>query len=208
MELLNKTFYNTSLPLVYDPEEDGITHINIWYLGKTELGKMLSHFYKSPFHHPYFGTFNSMEGFWHYLQSINSPDDAVDPNKLGPDGNPVKVPRDTLRSLSGNAAKQYGKKLKWSYVDRFYEIISAANFYKIEQNPVLKKLFIESTLPFDLYYLNPPIGDAEGQRKVLTKLVNYKWLVDSFEENRILMQYKERPMQINYDEIINNPKKH
>lgn len=180
---------------LYFLEDDGITHINIWLHGKTELGRMLSHFYKSPFHHPYFGSFTSMEGFWHYIKNLNSNDDH-------------NHPRDALRSLSGNAAKQYGKKLKWSYVDQFQKIISAANFYKIEQNIEMKELFIDSTLPFDQYYLTKSTGEVEGQYGVVARLANYKWLIDSFEENRILLQYNERPVVINYEDIFNKIKHH
>jgi len=32
-----------------NPEEDGITHINIYSKGKTDLGRMLSNFAKLPF---------------------------------------------------------------------------------------------------------------------------------------------------------------
>jgi len=165
-----------------DPNQDGVTHINIWIRGKTELGQMLSHFYELPFKHPYFGSFNSMEGFWHFIQNIERDD--------------------KLRSLSGMAAKNYGKSLTWCRVDKFHDVIAAANFYKIEQNPKLQKLFIETTLPFDQYWLHQATGDAEGQGEVVVKLNNYKWLVESFEENRVLMKIGERPDYLDYKEIF------
>ena len=165
-------------------DDDGITHINIGKNGKTKLGQMLAHFYESPFEHPYFGRFASVEGFWHYVQN--------------------KERDDKLRSLSGMAAKNYGKLLTWCYVERFYDIIASANYYKIEQNQELHDLFVESTLPFDLYYLREATGDAEGQGSVLIKLDNYINIIKGFEDNRILMHYGERPPVIDYQSIFGN----
>jgi hypothetical protein len=48
------------------PEEDGVTHINIYSKGKTELGRWLTNFSYSPFNHPEYGKFLSMEGFWYW----------------------------------------------------------------------------------------------------------------------------------------------
>ncbi|EKD22616.1 MAG: putative phage protein, partial [uncultured bacterium] len=92
-------------------DDDGVTHINLWINGRTRLGKMLAHFYESPFVHPYFGPFNSMEGFWHYIQN--------------------KERDDALRSLSNMAAKNYAKGMTWCRVEDFHKIIMAANYYKI-----------------------------------------------------------------------------
>ena len=61
----------------FNPEDDGITHINIWFQGKTELGRMLSHFYELPFTHPFFGDFKTMEGLWRYIQNKDTtPEEA------------------------------------------------------------------------------------------------------------------------------------
>lgn len=158
--------------------DDGERFINIWIHGKTELGQMLSHFYKSQFMHPYYGPFNSMEGFWFFIQN-----GAQD---------------DHIRSLSGMAAKNYGKKLAWQRVDNFQEIIMAANYYKIEQNPVLRKLFVESSLPFEHYYMFTPTGDAIGQPDQLIRLVSNAWLIKGFEELRTKFQFGQRPAQIEY----------
>lgn len=166
----------------FTEDSDGVTHINISITGKTKLGKMLSHFYESPFKHPKFGTFNSMEGFWHYIQNVESPD--------------------VLRSLSGSAARNLGKTLTWNHVECFREIIIAANFYKIEQNEELKELIIDSSLPFDYYYMNQPDGvDATG-RAILVRPDSYAWLVEGFEQIRIMFQYDQRPKPIDYDALI------
>jgi hypothetical protein len=49
------------------PSEDGVTHINVYSRGNTELGRLLSNFAHTPFSHPEFGEFASVEGFWYWL---------------------------------------------------------------------------------------------------------------------------------------------
>jgi hypothetical protein len=172
------TQVETNKIIIPNNDEDGIKFINIWFKGKTQVGRMLSHFYESPFIHPYFGPFNSMEGFWHYIQNVER-DDA-------------------LRSMSGMTAKNHGKKLSWHYVDNFHEIINTANFYKIEQNAELKKLVIESELPFTYYYLYEPTADAKGQPDVAITPPGYKWLIDGFEKNREMLKRGVRPEPLDY----------
>lgn len=46
--------------------DDGITHINVYSKGKTELGRLLSNFS----HTPFYGNdilFNSVEGWWQWF---------------------------------------------------------------------------------------------------------------------------------------------
>jgi len=159
--------------IVYMPENDGIDHINIWVRGKTELGRMLAHFYESPFEHPFYGSFNSMEGFWHFIRN--------------------KEHDDRLRSLSGMAAKNLGKEQNCCRIENFTEIINAANYYKIEQNARLKEMFVESTLPFTMYYLFTPKGDAEGHSDQVITNASHNWIVKGFEDNHTLMHYDCRP---------------
>ena len=151
---------------------DGVTHINIWILGKTELGKMLAHFYHMPFKHPRLGPFNSMEGLWHYVKTEEKDD--------------------TLRALSGIKAKDYGKKLTRRHVKDFHAIINAANFYKIEQNPRLVQLMVESDLPFEFYYLF-------GPDNIKITPPGYTWLVDGFEEIRRMLKEGRRPADEDID---------
>lgn len=151
---------------------DGHTYINI--NGKTELGQMLAHFYESRFVHPYFGPFNSMEGFWHYIKT--------------------KEKDDRLRDLSGLDAKKLGTQLTKQYVKNFREVILAAEFFKIEQNEKLKKLFVESTLPFDYYYLF-------GVGEVVIRPRGSKWLVEDLTILRTMMKEGRRPPDIDYSQL-------
>ena len=79
-----------------NPEEDGVTHINIYSQARTELGRMLSNFYHYGFD-CVDGHFESVEGYWYWLS-------------LPPQSN-----RDILRSLYGYKAKECGKALIQQY---------------------------------------------------------------------------------------------
>lgn len=70
-----------------DPNEDGVTHINIYSQGKTELGRMLSNFYKCRIDTKD-GVFNSVEGYWYWL--------GIEDCKE----------KDALKTLSGYQAKK------------------------------------------------------------------------------------------------------
>lgn len=153
-------------------EGDGVTYINI--NGETALGQMLAHFYASRFVHPYFGPFNCMEGFWHYIKT--------------------KEKDDQLRTLVGADAKKFGAQLTRVYVKDFQAIIEAATYYKIEQNEEMKKLFIESTLPFDYYYLF-------GAGKVLIRPKGWKWMIEVITNVRTAMKEGKRPPEIDYSQL-------
>jgi hypothetical protein len=155
--------------------DDGVTHINIWLHGQTPLGRMLSHFYNMRFTHPVLGPFNSMEGLWHYVKTTEKDDN--------------------LRKLHGGPAKDYGKKLTQVRIPNFRDIIIAANFYKIEGNPELKKLMIESTLPFRWYFYH-------GPEDVLIEPPEYEWLVEGFEEIRRMLKEDRRPPDLDYSAAI------
>lgn len=143
-------------------ETDGIDHINIDIHGKTELGVLLAHFTFSHFTHPILGGFDSMEGYWHYTRAA--------------------VPNDKLRKLSGAAAYALGKRLPHVQRKAFRRIIMDGNYQKILQNDHLRKLLVESELPFMQYFtwgpeavpINPPtapwlVPDMEKLRKLFKK---------------------------------------
>lgn len=111
---------------------DGITHINIYSKGKTELGRYLSNFTYSPIEIDNI-TFNSIEAYWYYLLTgeVN------------------------LCSLHGFKAKQEGKKLNKirEIDDDFINKIKSALDKKIKASPDFMKLFYKSSLPFKHYYM-------------------------------------------------------
>lgn len=147
-------------------QEDGVSHINVYSRGATELGKQLSHFWKKPFVHPFYGKFNSMEGFWHYIKA--------------------EAPDDQLRTLHGPEAKFYGAALpRGRLYDSFYDVIIEANFHKIVQNAELAQMVVDSTLPFDHYFLLPP-------GPVFVRKPGFEWLVEGLEKIRQELKYAQQ----------------
>ncbi|BAW19307.1 hypothetical protein [Ralstonia phage RP31] len=158
---VSKYTSGTKSAMGFSTETDGVDHINIHSMGKTELGQALSHFAHTPFVHPYFGPFYSMEGFWYWARS--------------------GFKEDKLRYLSGFRAKQVGKTLDYHWYKDFKEDIIAANYQKIIQHDRIRELMIESELPFDHYYtFGPTVVHVTPQ--------STDWLVKGFEDIRLALQ--------------------
>lgn len=114
------------------PENDGVDHLNIYSRGATHLGRVLSNFSHTPFTHPQYGHFESLEGFWYWLRS--------------------GMRHEVLKELWGFEAKREGRLYEKVICDNFQEEIKKAIQLKIEQTPYLKERFIKSNLPFKHYY--------------------------------------------------------
>jgi len=117
----------------WNPENDGIDHINVYSNGKTELGRLLSNFPRTPFELEDFGQFASVEAFWYYILTGN----------------------ENLRSLSGIQAKNLGKEsLQDGIEDQVpQEFLKMAYIAKLEQNGKVRDLLLKSTLPLTHYYV-------------------------------------------------------
>lgn len=127
--------------ILYDPKDDGVTHINIYSRGHTELGKALSNFAHTPFHHPIHGYFASIEAFWYWLSTGGQ--------------------RNELRALHGYQAKEAGKVVR-EEVKKFGGLVQVKDFKaqikkailcKVEQNEQLRLDLKASTLPLTHYYV-------------------------------------------------------
>lgn len=119
------------------PEEDGITHINVYSKGATELGRLLSNFAHTPVLTED-GPFESLEGYWYWLGSTKDKDAEL------------------LRELHGWKAKQYGREIgakDWLEESEFRLKIEKAMKAKIEQHPRIAEMLGYSTLPFTHYYV-------------------------------------------------------
>jgi hypothetical protein len=147
--------------LGFSSDKDGVDHINIHSVGKTELGRLLSHFAHAPFTHPYFGPFYSMEGLWYWARS--------------------GFTEDRLRYLSGFRAKQVGRTLGYKWYAEFKQDIIAANYQKIIQHDRILELVLESELPFDHYY-------TFGPNSVHVTPKEADWLVQGFEDIRTALK--------------------
>lgn len=146
-----------------NPKADGQSHINVHYTyAFTQLGKMLSTYFVLPFEHPYFGPFRCVEGFMLYIRT--------------------GCREDAFRKMNGTMAKEFfraevkAKRLEDHDVDKDNKMLASAIWAKINSSAELKTLLVESTLPFDSYYLygvgKVPIRPSDGDAliKVLTTL--------------------------------------
>lgn len=135
------------------PEDDGVSHINMYSRGMTEAGRALSHFSNYPVEHPEFGTFATLEGAWMWLSFGKRYDQFKEY-----DGLKAKMMSITLRKV--------GRKRVYS--ETFVEDIEQLSRLRVEQNPGLKELLLqEPHLPFEHYYCHngvisdPPMGDFD-----------------------------------------------
>ncbi len=146
------------------PEEDGKTHINIYSKGATELGKMLSNFYKFPIMTKD-GPFMSVEGYWYWLALSE-----------------CEPRREEFRKLYGYNAKKLGQEIlkatpaeerRWE--ENFEEKILLAIWYKFRRNAHLITEDLKH-LPMEHYY------NYGG--KVVDCYKRYPWMIDGIAKMR------------------------
>lgn len=119
--------------MTWDPELDGVDHVNVYSKGRTWLGRMLSNFARTPFRHPAHGAFDSVEGFWYWLSCRD----------------------DRLRYVAGYPAKRLGRELggeDWLDGEDFREEIRLALLSKLDQTPELWGALQDNHLPLAHYY--------------------------------------------------------
>lgn len=143
----------------HDPNQDGVTHINVWSKGRTTLGRELSNFARRSFYHPVYGSFSSVEGFWHWLST--------------------GMKLDFFRDMYGMHAKMASQDLPKVHHPRFQEEIIVALRCKIKQHADLKEALCRSTLPFTHYFVYGT--------KVLNQ-DQYAWQVAAIEQIRTELQ--------------------
>lgn len=135
-----------------NPNQDGITHINIYSKGKTNLGQFLTNFAHSPITTGD-GNFVSVEGYWYWLSNR----------------------QEAMRTVFGWNAKKTGKsyfRIIQLTEQEFQSKIREVCWIKIHSNPAMLNLFKESVLPFTHYYVfsNNVVKDA-----------GYKWITEMWE---------------------------
>lgn len=126
----------------YNPKEDGITHLNIYSKGNTELGRFLTNFAHCPIETED-GHFESIEGYWGWL-SIS-------------EENPK---RENFRKLYGYSAKKLKEDLYKAgdpgrFEERFSEKIESALHNKFQTElakSMLTKYRDLLSLPIAHYY--------------------------------------------------------
>lgn len=160
------TAAHPQLETTYRPADDGSTHINVYSRGRTELGRILTHFAHTPVDLPDHGWFASLEAYWYWLQCTD------------------EHAREQLRPLHGYRAKKVGRHLRVPDFGRADELefrrsIARATRAKICQTPGLAHAVAESTLPFVHYYLYP-------SRIVIPR--NCGWIMETLEYYRHRLQ--------------------
>lgn len=157
----------------YVPSRDGIDHINIFSRGETELGRLLTNFAHTPFDHPSYGHFESVEGAWHFYKT-----GCIEPE---------------LRKLYGYKAKEVGKSVAEkatcleldTSTEEFKAKILSFNRCKLNQNRNILNMMYHSDLPFTHYYY---YGAKENPK--VEYLPWYQWQVDYFEKVRTWLKEK------------------
>lgn len=138
-----------------DPELDGVGHINIYSSAKTSLGRLLSNFARTPFFHPEYGYFASMEGFYYWAST----------GKM----------HDELKPLYGYLAKKKGKEFPVVKYRKFQEDVTRAAKLKVIQNPEILELLSRNDLPFYHYYVY-------GGTHVVDRTEQSRWLINAIEQ--------------------------
>lgn len=156
-----------------NPTLDGVEHINIYSRGHTELGRMLSNLYDRDFIVDGYGSFRSMEGFWHYYLT--------------------GCQFDEFRLASGHGSKRIGKTVKEFRIDtrgnmelEHQEVILSAIRCKLRQHRDIRILLAESTLPFEHYYYY-----GQPDKATVINQPQYGWMLAEFDRLRKLLQERK-----------------
>lgn len=158
---------------MFTPDQDGISHINIYTKSQTEVGKMLSNLSSHGFSHSEFGTFKTLEGFWFWLVSDKK--------------------YDFLKDLDGFNANKKGREI-CSELDICYDDITRSDDFretfklgikaKLMQNTfILQKLIETKDLPLTHYYFYSPKNGDLSLAKIIEK-PQHQWQMDILEDIR------------------------
>lgn len=159
----------TPSSFILQPKDDGITHINAYSRGKTELGRCLSNFAECPFTCED-GEFQSIEGYWYWLSC------------------PPGTQREQLRKLSGISAKKAGRDLRgkdWDETPKFRAKIETALEAKGAAWSYLRAELRECDLPITHYYV---------MRGKVIAPVKGSWVWAKWE--RLREEYQQQPWRV------------
>lgn len=165
----------------YRTEDDGLTHINVYSQGRTEIGRWLSNFEHTPLSLPE-GEFMSLEAYYHYLKVQQSITLANQTTATLPAWTSTHLER--LKRQHGKRAQDVGRDLKRRLskfgvriqnrpTDQFVAAFEAALRQKLERNPVQHarlQSVLEDGLPLVHYYVLP-----DGSAYYLKR---FDWLCD------------------------------
>lgn len=138
-----------------NPLYDGITHINVYSRGMTQLGRDLTNFSKRPIEHPVYGHFDSLEGYWYWLGTGKR--------------------HSVLRRVWGYRAKALGKSFSRVENPTFKSDFIEGLKLKLAQHPDLRDALLATELPLTHYYF---YGDPSNCKVVDAKQAAWvtEWL--------------------------------
>jgi len=143
---------------MYDPNEDGFSHLNVYSQGNTEIGKMLSNFYNCNVITED-GYFSSGEAYYYWL--------SLPPNS----------PRESLRTCYGYKAKELGKDLLSKY-PRVQVIDFEDKILKYTEEKMKKYSHL-----LERKYLGIPLAHYYNYKgKIVDRTYTNKWLLDGIKE--------------------------
>lgn len=171
--------------MIFNPIEDGITHINVYTKSNTDLGRKLTNLYS---YYPKIeldlGKYLTLEGYWYTLKINSLNTSNIDYTKE----------LEELKSLNGFYAKKLGTSIVKELMDKnmksdddyitdeFKTRFKIALLKKIETVPNLKEDLKNCTLPLAHYYY---YGDVNKNPKVIY-LPQHQWMIDYIMELRAL----------------------
>lgn len=155
-------------------KKDGEDHINISQNAATDLGLSLNPEIAIDFTHPVFGKFNSLTGFWYYIKSQERD------NKC--------------RKLIGKALRIFTDSLTLNEVKNFRAIILEAMWFKINEHEAIKEEVINSTLPFDCYFI-----DIHTKTRRRPKF--FSWFLHGMNDIRTALKAGETPDFTKYYDV-------
>ncbi len=144
-----------------DPKKDGIDHLNVYAMGKTEFGRFFSNMQDSPIELPYLGSFRTIEGLWYYLKDQD----------------------DRYRTATGFDVKKLGKLFKESEDSK---LLPPEVFQYIIRNAIIRKAKQHGGLELcrKPEYQNLPLkhylvyGKNHPNPKVIDITEKFQWWLD------------------------------
>lgn len=140
-----------------NPSDDGTTHCNIWTKGRTSLGRKLSNLSRYGFLHEDHGWFECLEGYWYWLAT--------------------GCRHEQFKQMHGFDAKSVGSKMERVEMPDFQERFKEGMRLRLEQNADIRNELLNSTLPFEHYYVY-------GDNVVRDVKARHQWQLDFYDAYR------------------------
>lgn len=163
----------------YNPQEDGITHVNVYSKSRCLLGRLLSNFASTPFEKEGL-KFSSVESWWYWTKA-----NKINSFNLFPQFSDEQL--DSLRYNAGKESKSLFRSIYKEDSSSFNptsEELKEVYKLKLEVHPNIQELLLKNTLPLTHYYMM-------FDKKVSAN--EYLWTVNLWEEIKQELINKNKP---------------